>query len=261
VMATESVRASGFAEVIERLIDVGGSPWTLIFADILAPSLLNDGGVINAEAQTVVADYLKRVPPGSVAWARLAIADVHLLALVLPDTQTCRLYTPGMAQEAFLGELSGDAALQAHLDAIDQHPPTFTTIDEVTAKYELVPLRSPAAAVAGRDRAVLVDSTRRQVEALIHVMEAYKPSRLERLQDWFLEVIAADQALLRQVLRFVAVLPSLRFDRSGREVTRVLRENLRLLRHAQQQRRGTWPRRCCWPPGPPPSPPEPCPRV
>jgi RHH-type transcriptional regulator, proline utilization regulon repressor / proline dehydrogenase / delta 1-pyrroline-5-carboxylate dehydrogenase len=48
-------------------------------------------------------------------------------------------------------------------------------------------------------------------------------------------VIARDDLLLRQVLRFVALLPSLRYDRSRREVVRALRENVRLLRRAHIQ--------------------------
>src|SRR5918911_1616274 len=152
-MATKSAKAADRVELIEQVIDVGGSRWAIVFADILAPALLNGDGAITGKAQTVIAGYVRRVPPGDVARARLAIADFHVLALVLPDTRTCRLYTPGAAQEAFLLKLSGDGQLQAHVDAIGQHPPTFTAIEEVTATYGLIDLASRDAPVAGGGRA------------------------------------------------------------------------------------------------------------
>ncbi len=108
----------------------------------------------------------------------------------------------------------------------------------MTARYDSVPLGSPSAAIARHDRAAFRDATYRQVETLTELMEAYQPSPVERMQDRLLEVTAEDEPLLRQLLRFVAVLPSLRFDRSRHEVTRALRENARLLRQVQQQRRG-----------------------
>jgi RHH-type transcriptional regulator, proline utilization regulon repressor / proline dehydrogenase / delta 1-pyrroline-5-carboxylate dehydrogenase len=229
-MATKNAAAMDVVELVERAIDVGGTGWTLIFVDILAPALLDHDGVVRDEAQAVIGGYAKLVPAGKMARGRLVIADVHLLAAVLPDTRTCRLYTPGAAQEAFLLQLSGDEQLQAHVSAVGQLSPTFTAIDEVTAAYGLVDLASPDAPIAGHDRAGLGREVKRQVHTLIGMLNAYTPALIERLQNWFLKVIAEDEALLRQVLRFVAVLPSLRFDRSRREVVRALREAIRLLR-------------------------------
>jgi RHH-type transcriptional regulator, proline utilization regulon repressor / proline dehydrogenase / delta 1-pyrroline-5-carboxylate dehydrogenase len=234
VMATESAKATDLVELIERVIDVGGSRWAIVFADILAPALLNRDGAITSEAQTLIAGYVRRVPPGHVARARLIIADFHVLALIQPATRTCRLYTPGAAQEAFLLKLSGDAQLQAHVDAVRQHRASFTAIAEVTATYGLVDLASPDAPVAGHNRAALVSAVRRQLEALARLMHTHRPSPVERLQNWFLQVATEDEALLRQVLRFVALLPSLRFDRSRREVMRALRESVRLLLRMQR---------------------------
>src|SRR5919197_2656134 len=229
-MATESAKATDLVGLIERVIDVGGSRWAIVFADILAPALLNRDGAITGEAQTLIAASVRRVPPGQVARARLVIADFHVLALIQPDTRTCRLYTPGAAQEAFLLKLSGGAHLQAHVDAVRQHRASFTAIAEVTAPYDLVDLASPDTPVAGHDRAALVDAVRRQLEALARLMHIHRPSPVERLQNWFLQMATEDEPLLRQVLRFVALLTSLRFDRSRREVVRALRENVRLLR-------------------------------
>jgi RHH-type transcriptional regulator, proline utilization regulon repressor / proline dehydrogenase / delta 1-pyrroline-5-carboxylate dehydrogenase len=229
VMAINSAKSTDSVEVVERGLDVDGSRWALIFADILAPGLFAHDGAINAEAHRVIASYVRCVPPGHVARARLIIGDVHVLALVLPETRTCRLYTPGAAQETFLLTLSEDATLQAHVDALGQHPSTFTTIDQVTAMYRLVDLASPSTPVAGHDRAALATVVRQQVETLVRLMGTYKPSPVERLQDWFLQVTTEHTPLLHQVLRFVAVLPSLRFDRSRREMVRALRENVRLL--------------------------------
>ena len=229
MMATDSTKTTDPAEVVERGFDVDGSRWALIVADILAPGLFDDDGAVNTEAHRVIADYVRCVPPRHVARARLIIADIHVLALVLPETRTCRLYTPGAAQETFLLTLSDDATLQAHVDAFTQSPPTFTTIDQVTATYRLVDLPSPSTPVAGHDRASWETEVYQQVETLVRLIETYRPSPVERLQDWFLQVTTEHTPLLHQVLRFVAVLPSLRFDRSRREMVRVLRENIRLL--------------------------------
>ena len=51
---------------------------------------------------------------------------------------------------------------------------------------------------------------RHEVETLVRLMRTYRPSAVERMQDWFLQVTTAHTPLLHQVLRFIAVLPSLR---------------------------------------------------
>ncbi|HSF30597.1 MAG TPA: proline dehydrogenase family protein [Candidatus Tectomicrobia bacterium] len=223
-MATDSAVATEFVGLVERTIDVDGSRWGVIFADILAPALLDHDGAIATPAQAVIARYVRLVQLGKVSRTRLVIADVHLLAIVQPDTRTCRLYTPGATEEAFLLQLREDEHLQGHVRAIGQSPPTFTAIDEVTAAYRLADLASPDAPIAGHDRASLMREVERQVHTLIGRVNAYTPALVERMQNWFLSAIAEDEPLLRQVLRFVAVLPSLRFDRSGHEVVRALRE-------------------------------------
>jgi RHH-type transcriptional regulator, proline utilization regulon repressor / proline dehydrogenase / delta 1-pyrroline-5-carboxylate dehydrogenase len=229
VIDTGGTKTMNLVDVVERGFDVDGLRWALIMADILTPGLLKHDGGINAEAQQAITNYVRSVPPEQVARARLIIGDLHVLALVLHATRTCRLYTPGAAQEAFLLTLSDDATLQGHVDALGQHPPTFTTIDQVTTTYGLVDLASPNTPVAGHDRAAWATVVRQQVETLVTLMERYKPSLLERVQDWFLQVTTAHTPLLHQVLRFVALLPSLRFDLSHREMVRALRENVRLL--------------------------------
>ncbi len=54
-MAMGSVRAIGLVELVEGVIAVDTSPWTLIFADILAPAVLDHDEAVKAEAQTVIA--------------------------------------------------------------------------------------------------------------------------------------------------------------------------------------------------------------
>src|SRR5919106_5934236 len=117
----DSAKTADAVEIVEQAIEVSGVRWALIFADMLRPALLDDAGVINGEAQTIVAGCIRCVPPGKVARLRLVIADFHILALVLPDLRTCRLYTPGLAQESFLLHLSADARLQEHVDAATQY--------------------------------------------------------------------------------------------------------------------------------------------
>ena len=233
MMATDRATLPDLVELVEKMIDIGESRWAIIFADILAPVLLTLDRTLSGEAQAVITAAVRLIPAGHVARVRLVIADVHVLVLVLTDARTCRLYTPGAAQEALLLALSGDAQLRAHVDAVGQYPPTFTAIDEVSAKYELADLASPEAPIAGHDRAALVRAVKRQVRTLTDMMNAYTPPPVERLQDWFLSVIAEDELLLRQVLRFVALLPSLRFDQSRREVVRAIRESVHMLRRPQ----------------------------
>ena len=122
MMATDSIKTADLVEVVEQGFDVDDSRWTLIVADILAPGLFDDDGAVNAEAHRVIAGYVRCVSPRHVGRARLIIDDIHVLVLVLPETRTCRLYTPGAAQEIFLLTLSDDATLQAHVDALGNTP-------------------------------------------------------------------------------------------------------------------------------------------
>jgi RHH-type proline utilization regulon transcriptional repressor/proline dehydrogenase/delta 1-pyrroline-5-carboxylate dehydrogenase len=229
MITTDYAKTADLGELVERGVQVDGFRWAIIFADILAPALLDSKGALHDEAQALIAGHVRRVPPGEVARLRLVIADFHVLALILPDRRTCRFYTPGAAQEALLLKLSPDPQLQAHVDALGQHPAALTTIEELTVTYGLADLTSPTLSIAGHDRAALLQAVKAQVQPLAELINAYAPPPRERLQDWFLGKIARDDAILRQVLRFVAVMPSLRFDQSRRELVRALRENLRLL--------------------------------
>src|ERR1700752_2815676 len=169
-MATDSPKTTDLIEVVAREFEVGGVQWALIVADILAPGLFDDDGAIKAETYRVIAGYVRCAPPGHVARARLVIGDIHVLALVLSETRTCRLYPPGAAQETFLLRLSNNVTLQAHGDAFGHHAPTCTTIHQVTATYGLVDLASPGAPVAGHDRAGMRTMVRQQVETLVRLM-------------------------------------------------------------------------------------------
>jgi RHH-type transcriptional regulator, proline utilization regulon repressor / proline dehydrogenase / delta 1-pyrroline-5-carboxylate dehydrogenase len=233
MIATNGAKSADLVDLVGRVIEVNGLRWAIIFADILAPALLDDAGTLNGEAHAVIADCIRRVPPDQVAHVRLVIVDFHVLALVLPEARTVRLYTPGVAQEAFLLHLSPDPHLQEHIDILSQHPPRLTSIEEVTTQYDLVDLASPTLPFEAHNRPALVDGVRRHVRALVSRVHSYKPPLVERGQNWVLDLIARDALLLRQALRFVALLPSLRYDRSRREVVRALHDNVRLMQRAQ----------------------------
>ena len=44
MMAIESTKTTDLVEVVERGVDIGGSRWVLVVADILAPGLFAGGG-------------------------------------------------------------------------------------------------------------------------------------------------------------------------------------------------------------------------
>jgi RHH-type proline utilization regulon transcriptional repressor/proline dehydrogenase/delta 1-pyrroline-5-carboxylate dehydrogenase len=232
MIGADSAKTLDFSKVVDQAIELNGVRWVLIFADMLRPALFDQAGVVKGEAQTVIADAIRCVPPGKVARLRLIIADYHLLALVLPDLGTCRLYTPGLAQETFLLRLLADTRLQEHVDAVRQYLPTVTSIETVTAKCHRLDLPSLTVAVGAHKRTAMIDMVIGQVDVLVRLEERYRPPLTERIQNAFLNLLAREEQLLRQVLRFVALLPSLRYDRSRREVVRALRENVRLLRYA-----------------------------
>ncbi len=69
MITTNSAKTVDLVELVERVIEVNGLGWAVIFADILAPALLDDAGAISGEAQEVIAGWVKRVPAGEVARA------------------------------------------------------------------------------------------------------------------------------------------------------------------------------------------------
>jgi RHH-type proline utilization regulon transcriptional repressor/proline dehydrogenase/delta 1-pyrroline-5-carboxylate dehydrogenase len=231
----DSANTVDVGEIVEQAIKSNGVQWVLIFAGMLRPALCDNSGAISGEAQTVITEAIRCVPPGKVARLRLIIADYHLLALIMPDMRICRLYTPGLTKENFLLCQSADAPLQAHVDAVTQNLPTVTSIEVVTAQHYGLDHAALAVPVKVYKRTAVMDATRRQVDVLVHLEDTYRPPLLERVENAFLHVIARDDLLLHQVLRFVALLPSLRYDRSRQEVVRALRENISLLRDAHVQ--------------------------
>ena len=236
MIAAERSNSTDLPRLVEGVIDVDGLPWGLVFADILAPGLLEAEGALSAEARLVIAKAVRSVRPGHIARLRIVITGFHVLALIMPANRVCRLYSPGAAQEVFVLKLSADSRLQEHVNALEGFSAQATSITEVTTTYGLADLVSPDAPIEGHDRAALVAMVQQRVEALTHRMTRYKPSLVERLQDSFLQITAADELLLRQVLRFVALLPSLRFDASRREVVHAIRENAQRLRAQMAQR-------------------------
>ena len=67
------------------------------------------------------------------------------------------------------------------------------------------------------------------VQKLLGLINGYRPSFFEKISDFGLS-LSADYSLIRiHLLKFLAILPSLDFDRSGKEVKRILLESIRRL--------------------------------
>lgn len=71
--------------------------------------------------------------------------------------------------------------------------------------------------------------TQKLAEKLVDEISSYRPSLLEKVSDWALGLTAHYSLIRVHLLKFLAILPSLDFDKSGEEVKRNLLEAIRRL--------------------------------
>ncbi len=222
--------------VSKRLTNYSGdTSWSFHFYEEFSETLLNSSGEIDNDVKFKLAPYMAE---GLNDFRlQLDIKGLTTLIGIFFKDREVRFYSPRLGRELFLlqelevckkveGVFCKDhQALENHVNkaASLSHINFSSDVDIITKKFSLPDLLN------GEEYKQLESKTHERAEELLAHMRSYKQSIFEKLSDWGLN-LTANFALLRiHMLKFLAILPSLDYDKSGVEVKRILLESIRRL--------------------------------
>jgi RHH-type proline utilization regulon transcriptional repressor/proline dehydrogenase/delta 1-pyrroline-5-carboxylate dehydrogenase len=200
--------------------------WSIYYYLEFENILFQDKGVLEPSVIAVFSPFLS----GDFNSFRIQVVvkSVSLLMGVFPEEKELRFATFKLNQELFfLGHFKDTeknfTELKVHTEKIAVLPlknfPSETEINAV--KYDLQDV------FAAKNLDELEKENNLLIKRLLRYINEYRPSLFERVSDFGLS-LSADYALIRvHLLKFLAILPSLDFDKSGLEVKRILLESLR----------------------------------
>ncbi|MGR3220018.1 MAG: bifunctional proline dehydrogenase/L-glutamate gamma-semialdehyde dehydrogenase [Candidatus Anammoxibacter sp.] len=168
---------------------------------------------------------------------------IPFLAAIFSKKREIRLYTRRASRELFLiesieeygalpnqKELLGGREedyikLKNHLQrCVSVDAKTFPSqIEKLTIQHKLPDL------LYGDEYADVYKSSKQIAKRLIDEVNKYRPSIFERLTDFCLNLTANYSLLRTHLLKFLAILPSLDYDKKGKDVKRMFLESMRRL--------------------------------
>jgi len=167
------------------------------------------------------------------------------LASIFPQERAIRLYSNRMSRELALihhfPEVSAseeDRKSFAELKSYAEKTLSFSSKDSPSIYETIAKICGLRNLLADQDYLKVCERAGGLTERLLYHLNSYRPTWFEKLSDYGLG-LTAQYALLRiHLLKFLAILPSLDHDKSGKEVKRILLESLRrLLQDSAKARR------------------------
>lgn len=164
---------------------------------------------------------------------QISFNTVAFLVGIFPSDKEFRFYTPRLSHELFLLNHLENAKDKEFLEFRDHvkkvatlSPKEFPSQIEInTQVFKLEDTENEA------KYGPIEKETNQLVEKLLVKMNQYNPSILEKISDIALS-LAAQYSLIRiHLLKFLAILPSLDYDPTGKEIKRILLETFRRLQH------------------------------
>ena len=157
-----------------------------------------------------------------------------------------RFYTPRLSQELFLLNNLENSSDKDFLE-FREHTKKVATLSpkEFPSQIEINTKKYGLENLGNEEKYASINKeTNQLVEKLLVKMNDYSPSLLEKFSDIALS-LAAHYSLIRiHLLKFLAILPSLDYDLSGKELKRILLETFKRLQHdnklaIHENRKGT----------------------
>ncbi len=158
---------------------------------------------------------------------------VTFLVGIFYNDREFRFYTPRLSQELFLLNNLENLSDKDFLE-FREHTKKVATLSpkEFPSQIEINTKKYGLEDLEGEEKyASIHKETNQLVEKLLEKMNHYSPSLLEKFSDIALS-LAAQYSLIRiHLLKFLAILPSLDYDLSGKELKRILLETFKRLQH------------------------------
>ena len=194
--------------------------------------LLIPKGSLTTEAHREIA-LLLDAPFGNFAF-QTTLEGVPLLCGIFYDEKTVRFCSPGLRRELLAVSLLEDEDKKQDIEIFTGK---FTSLDPDAApsEHQIATLRGRLPKLLkGSDQDYRYGDTVKAMDPLLDrllsFIDEYSPSFFERISNHILDMTTSYEPIRIHLLKFVAMLPSLDHDQSGREVKRMLIESLRRLR-------------------------------
>lgn len=205
------------------------SGWTIYFYEDLAEFFLDSSGEI--ESSSIFAEFAHILDGKFHDFrAEFHLKSVPFLVAFFMNEKEIRFASPRLNQELFLLQEikehdSSYEELRAHTEKISS-----LNFNDFPTQYELVTHKNGLVDLVSDHRFEEIEKENQKLvrELLVH-MNSYKSTIFEKMTDLGLGWTAGYALLRIHLLKFLAILPSLEHDRSGKEVKRILLESLRRL--------------------------------
>jgi RHH-type transcriptional regulator, proline utilization regulon repressor / proline dehydrogenase / delta 1-pyrroline-5-carboxylate dehydrogenase len=236
---TNKVSAPVLPELKSLDIEFKHNLWKVFYYQEFAEVLLEDNGALKSELIEKIDHLLSK--DFSDFRQQLIIKGVPVLMGLFYTRKEVRFYSPRLGRELFLVEqlelnrahsllknfiesesyceFKDHAELVAGLDGGN-----FPSVIELTTHEN-----SLEDLLNDKSFDAIESKSQSLVDRLLVYLNAYNPSTFEKMSDFGLDMTARFALLRIHLLKFLAILPSLDHDSSGKEVKRILLESLRRL--------------------------------
>lgn len=217
------------------------------FEDVLFPN-----GQVHGEIKAL-ADFVEKSSQGKGFRREVVISAFPFLCAVRPEEKGIYIGCRRLSRELSILKLHEvnpvliDHELEKVIFALKEHIEKISTISPAhfPTEIEWVSVKNNLPQYLNRESWVDVDERSKEIlKDLVKKVSDYRSSTFEKISDYGLTLTAQYDLIRVHLLKFLALLPSLDHDRSGKEVKRNLIESLRRLMDdskaiIHQKRRGT----------------------
>jgi len=216
---------------IPQIQSLNSNGWAIYFYPEFSNILLNENGELDESVLKEITPYMKdgfgdfRI--------QLILKSIPFLTGVFTGKKEIRFCTPKLNHELFIiHNLQINKDNDGKYEEFKKHTEVMATISssEFPSQIELNTKKYDLPDFLTEEKFQnLEDDNNLLVQKLLVLVNQYEPTAFEKLTDFGLG-LAADYSLIRiHLLKFLAILPSLDFDKKGLEVKRILLESIRRL--------------------------------
>lgn len=212
------------------------------------------GQELKAPLQQLI-DFVASQGPKSGFRREVVLEAYPFLCAVRPEEKAIYVGTRRLSRELALLKLHEAALVQTDADLdkrffhLKEHVEKISTLSptQFPTEIEWVTFENALPAYWNKEQWKDVDEEAKGIlKQIVKKTSEYSPSAFEKVSDYGLSLTAQFDLIRVHLLKFLALLPSLDHDKSGREVKRNLLESLRRLREdsmalSQNKKRGSRP--------------------
>ncbi len=220
-------------KVVFHEVTINGEKWKLYFYDIFQRHLIESDGTVHQKMLDNISEY---VSEKFVDYRiQLHVKSLAYLVGIFGKKREIKFCSQRLNYELFVMQeyeiskdespLKGYVDFKSHVESVASlMPEKFPSVIDITTHRGKLPdlVYDDKYENLEKDLGVIIGN-------LVEKVNTYHSTLFEKITDWGLS-LTANFALIRiHLLKFLAILPSLDFDKSGTEIKRILVESLRRL--------------------------------